>query len=79
MRRATASILTADMDEYETAEEKLERYEDMLDLYTDFVQSGYMISRRRNTRQNFPHQPRTKFGKEIMFASVSFVLTINRN
>ncbi len=71
MRRATATLLTAELDDYDTDDEKLERYEDMLDLYKEFVTSGEKIRRRRNNRQIFPSEPRHKFGKDIMFASVS--------
>ncbi len=71
MRKATASLLTADLEDYETADEKLERYEDMMELYKEFVSSGFKIRRRRNNRQIFAVEPRTKYGNNIMFAAVS--------
>ncbi len=70
MQKASVALLNSELESYDTPEEKLERYEDLLDLYKEFVKDGFMIRRRRNTRQPFPEQPRNKRGTEIMFASV---------
>ncbi len=71
MRNGVVQALNGELEGLTDPKDRLEHYKAMVDLYAEYVGPKEKVSHRRNTRQVFPTEPRTKFGRAIKTSNVS--------